>query len=202
MSIQHPDEVGLTGISRGLLERRNEGSQRYPRNMVHNLHERQIYAPVDEVGTLIDSLGGKNDRLWPRNEWPAMRLNGPLGVGAEGGHGPVRYFVTHYERGRRVEFQFTGPAGFTGCHSFTALGNGEDSTLLRHELVLSPHERAVLTWPLFYRPLHDALIEESLDRAQRECGAPPDRPARRSLWTKILRAPFSARIAGRRKRRP
>lgn len=70
--------------------------------MVHNLHERQIDAPPDEVGTLIDSLGDKNDRLWPRNEWPAMRLDGPLRVGADGGHGPVRYFVTNYEPGRRV----------------------------------------------------------------------------------------------------
>lgn len=170
--------------------------------MVRNLHEREIDAPVDEVGLLIDSLAGKNDRLWPRNEWPAMRLDGPLRVGAAGGHGPVRYFVTHYEPGRWVEFQFTGPAGFNGGHSFRAVRHTESSTLLRHELVMSPSGPAVLTWPLFYRPLHDALVEECLDHAERECGASSDRPARRTLWTRILRAPFAARIARRRKRSP
>lgn len=170
--------------------------------MVRNLHEREISAPADEVGMLIDSLASKNDRLWPRNEWPAMRLDGPLRVGAAGGHGPVRYFVTDYERGRRVEFQFTGPAGFNGCHYFTVVSRAGNSTLLRHELVMSPSGAAVLSWTLFFRPLHDALIEEGLDRAERECGASPDLPTRRSLWTKMLRAPFSTRTAGQRKRRP
>ena len=43
--------------------------------------------------------------------------------------------------------------------------------LLRHELSLSPSGAAKLTWPLFFRPMHDALIEESLDRAEREFGS-------------------------------
>ena len=77
--------------------------------MVYNAYQREIAAPVSEVGPLIDSLASRNDRLWPRSEWPSMRLNGPLGVGAAGGHGPVRYFVTAYEPSRRIEFQFTGP---------------------------------------------------------------------------------------------
>jgi len=169
--------------------------------MVHNLHEREIAAPADAVGMLIDSLASKNDRLWPRNEWPAMRLDGPLRVGAAGGHGPVRYFVTHYKPGRRVEFQFTNPAGFNGRHSFTAISRTKNSTILRHELAMSPSGTAVLTWPLFFRPLHDALIEESLDRAENECGALPDLPHRRSLWTRILRVLFSARMAGKRNAR-
>lgn len=168
--------------------------------MVRNLHERKIDAPVDEVGMLIDSLASEEDQLWPWHDWPAMRLDVPLLVGAAGGHGPVRYFVTHYDPGRRVEFQFTGPRGFNGSHSFTAIGQTGDTSLLRHELVMSPGGTAFFTWPLFYRPLHDALIEEALDRAERQCGASLDRPARRSFWTKVLRAPFSAQIAKRRQR--
>lgn len=177
-------------------------SFRYPPDMVHNLHEREINAPAEEVGLLIDSLSSKTDRLWPRQEWPAMRLDGPLRVGAHGGHGPVRYTVTHYEPGRRVGFEFTAPTGFNGSHSFTAVPHAEGSTMLRHELVMTLSGIAMLTWPLFYRPLHDALIEESLDRAERACGDSPKRPARRSLWTNILRAPLSAFIAVRRERRP
>lgn len=162
--------------------------------MVYNTHQREVAAPASEVGPLIDSLASKNDRLWPRNEWPAMRLNGPLGVGAAGGHGPVCYFVTAYEPGSQIEFQFTGPSGFNGQHSFTVIGLADNSTLLRHELLMSPSGMAKLTWPLFFQPLHDALIEESLDRAENEFSSSPGAAHRRSLWTKILRAPFSARM--------
>ena len=186
--------VRFTRVARGT-------ERRYLRHMVHNLHEREIAAPASEVGMLIDSLASKSDRLWPRNEWPAMRLDGPLRVGAAGGHGPVRYFVTQYEPGRWVEFQFTSPAGFKGRHSFTAISRAENSTLLRHELLMSPSGTALLTWPLFFRPLHDALIEESMDRAENECGSSPGLAHRRSLWTKILRSPFSARMANKRNAR-
>lgn len=106
----------------------------------------------------------------------------------------MRYFVTAYEPGRRIEFQFTGPSGFNGHHSFTATSVTGNSTLLRHELSMSPSGTAKLTWPLFFRPMHDALIEESLDRAENEFSFSPGVPHRRSLWTKILRAPFSARM--------
>ncbi|MGP9502121.1 hypothetical protein ACT3TS_07885 [Specibacter sp. AOP5-B1-6] len=165
--------------------------------MIHNRHEREIAANVVEVGMLIDSLAGKNDRLWPRSQWPAMRLDATLGVGAAGGHGPVRYFVTHYEPGRRVEFQFTKPAGFNGRHAFTVVGQSENSTMLRHELSMSPSGTAVFTWPLFFRPLHDALIEESLDLAENECSSSPGRTHHRSPWTKILRAAMSAGMSGK-----
>lgn len=173
--------------------------KRYACRMVYNTHEREISAPQIEVGLLIDSLASKQDRLWPCQEWPAIRLNGPLGVGAAGGHGPVRYFVTAYELGRRVEFRFTGPSGFNGAHAFTATGLTSDTTLLKHELTLSPKGTARVTWPLFFRPMHDALIEESLDLAETECGAPPMNKHRRSLWTKLLRTPFSAQLSGKSK---
>lgn len=167
--------------------------------MAYNAHEREISAPQIEVGLLIDSLASKQDRLWPHREWPAMRLNQPLGVGAAGGHGPVRYFVTAYEPGKRVEFRFTGPSGFYGTHAFTATELASDTTLLKHELTLSPVGIARVTWPLFFRPMHDALIEESLDLAETECGAPPINKHHRSLWTKLLRAPFSPQLSGKRK---
>jgi hypothetical protein len=166
--------------------------------MINNVHERAIAAPAHKAGALIDSLASKNDRLWPRDEWPAMRLDEPLGVGASGGHGPVRYVVVSYEPGRRVDFEFTGPTGFNGHHSFSAVSSAENSTLLRHELKMSPTGAAMITWPIFFRPLHDALIEESLDLAEQECGASPEPHSHRSLWVKILRATFSIRTASRR----
>lgn len=158
--------------------------------MVYNTHHREIAAPVHDVGQLIDSLASADDRLWPRSAWPAMRLDAPLGVGAAGGHGPVRYFVTTYEPGRMVEFQFSGPSGFNGKHSFTATALTNTTTLLRHDLSMAPTGATRITWPLFFRPLHDALIEESLDRAENAFSSSAV-SHRRSWWTKTLRAPFS-----------
>lgn len=171
-------------------------SPRYVRPMIHNVHERVIAAPIDRVGSLIDSLASRNDRLWPEDTWPAMRLDGPIAVGASGGHGPVRYFVVSYEPGRQVEFEFTGPRGFNGRHSFSAVVSCENLTLLRHELKMRPSGAAKFTWPVFFKPLHDALIEESLDRAEHECGGSPEPCLRRSLWVRMLRATFSLK-AGR-----
>ncbi|MET4097603.1 hypothetical protein ABIB51_004559 [Arthrobacter sp. UYCu712] len=185
---------------RARIERPGRSATPYGRYlccMVLNVHEREIVASLKDVGTLIDSLASKSDLLWPRKEWPSMRLDQPLGVGAAGGHGPVRYFVASYEPGRRVEFQFTGPAGFHGNHAFTAIRLTEQLTMLRHELALSPRGPAMFTWPIFFRPLHDALIEECLDRAEYECDARSDFPSRRSMWTRILRASLSVPMGRR-----
>lgn len=167
--------------------------------MVLNVHERKIAAPPAVVAELIDSLASSNDRLWPSNDWPAMCLDRGLEVGSAGGHGPVRYTIEHYEPGRRVKFRFTGPEGFHGHHSFAAFSNSTDSTLLRHELFLRPRGIALITWPLFFRPLHNALVKESLDRAERECGAPARSPSRRTLWTRVLRAALSQPLTPHRK---
>lgn len=110
----------------------------------------------------------------------------------------MRYFVTQFEPGQCVEFQFTNPVGFNGCHLFKVISLNENSTLLRHELSMSPSGRAILTWPLFFRPLHNALIEESLDRAEIELGSSPILAHRRSFWTRLLRAPLTARRSGKR----
>jgi hypothetical protein len=69
--------------------------------MICNVHQRSLAVPVAEAGFLIDGLAGPDDRLWPSDRWPAMRFDRPLGVGARGGHGPVRYAVGAYVPGRR-----------------------------------------------------------------------------------------------------
>ena len=162
--------------------------------MIRNLHERLIFASEGQVGDLIDSLASKDERLWPNSEWPPMRFDRPLAVGAVGGHGPVRYVVSGYAPGRKIEFDFTSPAGFRGSHAFEAVPQSADQTLLRHELRMSVSGTATFTWALFFRPLHDALIEESFDRAERECGGAPARACQRSAWVKLLRAPLSTRM--------
>ncbi|MFH8369919.1 SRPBCC family protein [Streptomyces sp. NPDC018031] len=154
---------------------------------VHNVHERLLAATAGRVGALLDSLSGDDDRLWPHHGWPPMRFDRPLGEGAVGGHGPVRYTVTAYTPATRVRFTFTGPRGFDGFHEFTVLAVDEGHTLLRHTLAMRARGPARLGWPLVWRPLHDACLEESLDRAELACTGAVARPAVRGRYVTLLR---------------
>ena len=73
--------------------------------MIRNVRERQLGAPAGVVGPLIDSLTGPDDRLWPHELWPRMRFDRPLGVGARGGHGPIRYRVEECVPGSRILYR-------------------------------------------------------------------------------------------------
>jgi hypothetical protein len=120
-----------------------------------------------------------------------MRFDRPLGVGASGGHGPVRYVVEEFIPGKMVKFLFTGPRGFNGCHRFEVLPKGEGCTILRHTIAMKAQGVALLSWPFVFRPLHDALLEDSLALAQATLGTTSlARPW--SLWVKFLRWVFSS----------
>lgn len=155
--------------------------------MVVNVHERAYEASVSEVAALVATLASRDDRLWPYECWPRMKFDRGLVPGASGGHGPVRYRVESVDPASEVVFRFTGPSGFDGGHSFTIRSASESATTLRHELCLRPRGLARLTWSLFFRPMHDALLEEAFDKAARELGSPPESPHRRSIWVRLLR---------------
>ena len=72
--------------------------------MVRNVHERRMAVPAERVGPLLDRLGGPEDVLWPSPAWAPMVLDGPVALGAAGGHGAIRYRVTGHRPRRRVEF--------------------------------------------------------------------------------------------------
>jgi len=153
---------------------------------VSNVHERELNATVDEVGALVNSLASGRDGLWPGAIWPSMRLDRPLGVGAAGGHGPVRYVVEAFDPGRMVKFRFTEPKGFDGHHWFEVVPRGERFAVLRHSLQIDARGSALISWPLVFRPLHDALIEDALALAQTSLGLPSAvRPW--SPWVQFLR---------------
>ncbi len=138
-----------------------------------NVHERTLTAPATKVGELLDRLASPGDQIWPTDRWPAMRFDRPLAIGAKGGHGPIRYFVEDYRPGQSILFRFTGPKGFKGTHALEVVEVGPDLTQLRHVLEMRTVGRARLTWPLFFRPLHDALIEDGLDRAEAHLAGQP-----------------------------
>jgi RimJ/RimL family protein N-acetyltransferase len=177
-------------ISTNPERRTNDLSTLEPMN-VRNLHERIIPAPHSQVGALLDDLGSPSDRLWPRDRWPPMRAKDGLAVGARAGHGPVRYTVEAYEPGRLVRFRFTRPKGFDGIHTFS-VEEVPEGTRIRHELVMRARGWALLSWPLFFRPLHDAVLEDAFDRGGAAVGCEPV-GARWSLWVRVLRRAFRPR---------
>jgi len=154
---------------------------------IRNIHEREFDLPMADVGALIDTLASKRDRLWPHDKWPPMRFDRALGVGALGGHGPIRYTVEEYRPGRFVQFRFLAPRGFKGVHRFE-VEKWHGRTVLRHVLEMRPSGLAKLRWLLVIRPLHDALLEDCMDRASAALGVPVENLARWSTTVKVLRA--------------
>ncbi len=166
------------------------------------MHERVLAGAAGEVGALLDGLSGPQDRLWPGDRWPPMRLEGPLRPGARGGHGPVGYAVAEHVPGRRVAFRFDGrglTAGLEGGHRFEVV-EVSGRVALRHVLEARGGLASWLKWILVIAPLHDALLEDALDRAERQVNGHVARPARWSPWVRLLRSLLASRRRGRRRR--
>ena len=154
---------------------------------IDNVHERTIEAPAATVGEVLDTLSSPDDRLWPRQAWPPMRFDAPLGVGARGGHAFVRYRVVGYRPGHRVEFAFDPRIGVDGFHAFVVEPLDGRRCVLRHEMHADAHGVAALNWVLVVRALHDACVEDALDCAEHAATGAVARPARWSVGVRVLR---------------
>jgi hypothetical protein len=137
---------------------------------IHNVHERTLPVSADAVWRMLETLGGPDDRLWPRDRWPAMKLDGGLEHGARGHHSFIRYAVVGAEPGRRVRFRFRDMPGVDGEHGFEVLPAGDGAAVLRHVLDLEARGPFELYWRAMIGRMHDALLEDLLDRAE---GRPP-----------------------------
>ncbi|MFE2996648.1 SRPBCC family protein [Nocardia sp. NPDC059246] len=156
--------------------------------MIWNIHQRELPVSAQQAGALLDAVAEPGNPLWPGEHWPALILDRPLQVGADGGHGSIRYVCTAYEPGRAVEFTFAPGMPFAGTHTFEIIDRGERGCVMRHLVVARARAtRGRLLWSLAIRWLHDAVLEELLDRAATEMGHPPAEPARWSPWVRILR---------------
>lgn len=151
---------------------------------IHNIHHRAFHATRDELAALLD---GSDDRLWPHDGWPAMRFDRPLQVGASGGHGFVRYSVDAYDQGQRVVFRFAPDLGLVGTHTFEAHSTGAGHCTLRHVIDARAEGAMRLLWPLAVRPLHDAVAEDALDRAELALHGTLPHPSRWSTRVRVLR---------------
>ncbi len=151
-----------------------------------NVHERRIAAAPEQVWGLLMTLSGPDDRLWPAGV-PPLRFDGPLAVGARGRHGPIHYELTALEPSAgSLVFSFREPTGLVGHHSFHVSSDENAGALLRHEVIARPEGWMRLRWPLIVRWLHDTVVEEVFDQAERAMGNPPAHPHQRSWWVKSL----------------
>ncbi len=163
-----------------------------------NIHERSLKVGPADAGSAIDGLSGRNDCLWPRHRWPAMEFDGPLAEGAKGGHGPVRYSVSEYVPGRRVEFRFSGTgltAGLDGRHFFEIIPR-KGHVVLRHVVDAECDFKSWLRWQLLVGPLHDALLEDALAGVERTLDGGEGRGARWNPWVRFLRWMLEKRRSG------
>jgi hypothetical protein len=154
---------------------------------MRNVQQRIIAASIDEVGALLDTVGGPNDRLWPAG-WPPMVLDAGLEIGSHGGHGPIRYSVSEYEPGRRVRFIFDPGIGLNGYHEFSLTAVDTNNTLVTHTINSTLSGKMILLWPIAIRAIHVAVLHDLLDGLERTAtGHLNGTPARWSPWVRMLR---------------
>jgi hypothetical protein len=153
---------------------------------VMNVHERELNASLEKAGVLIDRLASKDDLLWPCDRWPAMRFDRPLGVGAVGGHGPIRYVIDGYEPGQSICFRFTKPDGFVGTHRFELNELSADRVTLSHVIEMKTEGSAGFQWYFAVKSLHNALLEDALDCAEAYIDGKP-RHRNWPPWVRFLR---------------
>ena len=165
---------------------------------IFNRHDRIIPAEKDALGSILDSLSGPEDALWPRETWPPMVLDPGLKVGAAGGHGPVRYRVSDYTPGRRAVFQFDRAglmAGINGRHYFEVVPR-RGHVIIRHDLEGDCDLGMWLKWTFFVRPLHNTVIEDAFDKVESRFSRTV---VKRSQWGPYIR--FLRRLIARRRQR-
>lgn len=156
---------------------------------VVNIHTRTVPASTLRIGELLKTLSSPNDRMLATDKWPPMRLDRGLTIGSRGGHGPIGYFVEHYKPAEFIQFRFTTPAGFHGVHAFEITAVGHEASELTHTVAMHTTGLATIKWLLAIRWLHDAFIEDALDKVESQFTT--DKKKRTwNMWVIFLRKAF------------
>jgi hypothetical protein len=156
---------------------------------IHDVNTRDIAAPVERIGSLLDGLGSADDRLWPAERWPTTPfvLEGPLAVGTRGSQGAIRQVVAGYEPGRRVAFDFAPGSGLEGGHSLELTSLPSGASRLTHTLSCRLRKRLLPLYPILIRQ-HRALLEDLFDRAELAATGRVAWPGRRPVSVTIANA--------------
>jgi hypothetical protein len=75
-----------------------------------------------------------------------------------------------------------------GTHGFAVISRDLHTSVLRHTLEARTIGAMGFAWPLVWRSLHDALIEDALDTAEASLARAPVRGRRMSSRVRVLRA--------------
>lgn len=154
---------------------------------VLNVHQRKVEVSKERVVALFSTLATKDDKIWPKEKWPRMKLKNGLQEGSEGGHGPIRYQITEYDPTACIVFEFQKPEGFNGVHKFEITETGLNETQIKHTIKMKTSGMGTVKWGLAIRWLHDALIEDAFDKIENQLIQKQEKTAW-NLWVKILRA--------------
>ena len=151
---------------------------------VINVHKRRLLTSPEDAWRLIANLGSKHEILWPHH-WAPIRFDRPLGLGAVGGHGFVGYYVEEYSPPEVIRCRFTAPKSVEGYHEFRIIPE-LGSVVLRHTMRMRTRGLFTWLWLAAIRPMHDALLEDAMDRASTySSGHEFHSPW--SLWVSFLR---------------
>ena len=156
---------------------------------IFNRHDRIIPAEQDAVGSVLNSLSGPEDALWPREVWPPMVLDSALKVGAAGGHSAVRYRVSEFVPGRRAVFQFDRAGlmgGVDGRHYFEIVPR-RGHVIIRHDLEGDCDLGMWLEWTFLVKPLHNAVIEDAFDKVESRFSGTAVKRSHWGSWVRFLR---------------
>ena len=153
---------------------------------VINIHKRIIDHPKGKVSELLGTLSTKNDKIWPYEKWPAIKFSEGLVEGSKGGHGPIRYSIEKYMPNEFILFRFIKPTGFNGIHKFEIIELENGKTELKHTIDMDAVGKGLFTWNLAIRTLHNALLEDALDKVENQF-LTEKRKTEWTIWVKILR---------------
>ena len=140
-----------------------------------------------KINKLIETIATNDDKVWPFEQWPKIKLKEGLKVGSYGGHGPIRYSINKYIPGEIIQFKFTKPKGFNGIHKFEISEIALDEVELIHTIDMTTSGTGTVVWFLIgIRWLHDALLEDLLDKVENHFNG-KNQKTEWGLWVKFLR---------------
>lgn len=162
---------------------------------VLSVHDRDLATDIDTAAAVLATTGQPGCRLSPATGWPPdmrIHLDGPVAEGVTGGHGGVRYEVTAYEPGRRLEFRFLDDM-IDGGHRFELhAGREGDRVRIVHTLAGTIARNRRPAWAVIRR-FHDAYVEVVLDSIEVATTGRVARPSRPPRWMRLFNTVESTR---------
>ena len=156
--------------------------------MIHNEHRRTVRATPGRAAFLLDEIAEPGNAYWPSDRLASPADGPPAGRRRHRRARPRPVLVHGLRTGTAGGVHLRARHRGIGTHTFDVLdGPTRDTCVLRHVISGRTHGLGVLAWPLAIRWLHDAVLEEMLDRAAVVLGDPPATPARWSPYVRLLR---------------